>query len=740
MDKDFAQRASEIFEYLNSTQPVEETHFLPIKKNTFVDPALEAAEEEKKLSESHLDVLINSIAENNVEQKPSSDAADSSDDSDEDDHAAAIKPNKITGAQYTEADAPDAAGMEPVKAAIVPVQPQEKAIPTPAPSSQPARPTENLAAELFAPAVPAFTPLTPLTAPAINNQTNANIQPVQIDAVTTLPANSTLRSRATMLQQALSKPANSLVQDSANRSKGLPSITSNNIFQPVISSTSVTDPVSDFSSENGSEAAVPEAPAFSPSSNNKPLNWKEQQQLADSVLQESNQQGETSPTAEQIQLRLFKALSGRPMLSYLGGAPGGKTNVSTLRSVQLKQAQPIQATLGSVSALRAVTLGNSATSNADNEGGGLDAAVITGALAKLRKVERKPVDLPAKENPFELQKRELRATQAAQDAQQLKSQQKIQKGIHNSTNAVEEEPQQIIFETGTVSVNEAATGILRADTSLTTISQPSALYAEIQVQNRMQSVEELTAAIPAVQVPMPSHRTVVYEYPQCSVCSLDIRDVQVFEILEKEMHVSCALCTNCKLPFGEEEVCIVNDKFYHDQCMRCVHCQRNVSEEEFAVSESGQLYCGKHAHLKNTKEIQSIQCNLCCNPIYDDPDIEVAAIGQYYYHISCIRCAHCKLSLIGQRVWPFDGLYYCEQDYLGLFASICQTCNHLIEGQMIQLELPSINPDTQEEYRTKLKFHPHCFNCVRCNNDLTNAGFMWHHNELLCADDYEKFS
>eukprot|EP01115_Flamella_aegyptia_P012971 TRINITY_DN66745_c0_g1_i1.p1 TRINITY_DN66745_c0_g1~~TRINITY_DN66745_c0_g1_i1.p1 ORF type:complete len:150 (+),score=10.71 TRINITY_DN66745_c0_g1_i1:20-469(+) len=125
-------------------------------------------------------------------------------------------------------------------------------------------------------------------------------------------------------------------------------------------------------------------------------------------------------------------------------------------------------------------------------------------------------------------------------------------------------------------------------------------------------------------------------------------------------------------------------------------------------------------------------CNRCKN------QIEYTAINvsgtQNFYCLECFLCTGCNNPLSTRRYKQKDGLPYCSLSCAGLPPEpkyYCKSCDKRIFSSKMTLE-PS-NDDEQPVH-----FHPRCFNCFGCKQNLSLKTHYGIDSEVYCPECYKQ--
>jgi len=81
------------------------------------------------------------------------------------------------------------------------------------------------------------------------------------------------------------------------------------------------------------------------------------------------------------------------------------------------------------------------------------------------------------------------------------------------------------------------------------------------------------------------------------------------------------------------------------------------------------------------------------------------------FHSACFTCDKCSKKLGGSAFIEHENKYYCEKDYMELFAVNCAVCEKPILGMKYAL-------------LDDKKVHNECFKCSKCNNIIEAEYFI----------------
>ncbi|TRY63593.1 hypothetical protein TCAL_12580 [Tigriopus californicus] len=97
-----------------------------------------------------------------------------------------------------------------------------------------------------------------------------------------------------------------------------------------------------------------------------------------------------------------------------------------------------------------------------------------------------------------------------------------------------------------------------------------------------------------------------------------------------------------------------------------------------------------------------------------------------YWHSNCLKCKHCKASLI-DKCFVKNSKIYCKDDFFREFGPRCSACGSTIApSQVIQRAQDYI-------------YHFDCFECAICDRKLETGDeyFLMEDRKLLCREDFE---
>lgn len=120
-------------------------------------------------------------------------------------------------------------------------------------------------------------------------------------------------------------------------------------------------------------------------------------------------------------------------------------------------------------------------------------------------------------------------------------------------------------------------------------------------------------------------------------------------------------------------------------------------------------------------------CHTCEQPIYGP----IVAVKDRKFHPNCFVCESCSQPFNGAKyiIGP-DKNFYCEGDFMDLYAKKCQVCNSVIKSKIIEV----MNGDDN------LSYHSEHFVCVCCGLNLVGRRYKIEEGTLLlhCLKCIEK--
>ncbi|KAJ3014534.1 hypothetical protein HKX48_005096 [Thoreauomyces humboldtii] len=119
-------------------------------------------------------------------------------------------------------------------------------------------------------------------------------------------------------------------------------------------------------------------------------------------------------------------------------------------------------------------------------------------------------------------------------------------------------------------------------------------------------------------------------------------------------------------------------------------------------------------------------CEACSEPVLNDtgPGISYTQEGiQHAYHRHCFKCEQCQTPIKDTSFFMHETKPHCQKCYEDHVLGQCGKCGKGLAG----------TPITKAGDR---KFHPSCFTCSKCNNELQTRYFE-KDGQWFCRGCYE---
>lgn len=206
----------------------------------------------------------------------------------------------------------------------------------------------------------------------------------------------------------------------------------------------------------------------------------------------------------------------------------------------------------------------------------------------------------------------------------------------------------------------------------------------------------------------------------CTKCKKPLDPNRFFEMnglpyCEEDYHkLFSSKCAGCAEPIKDSKKTLhAQGKTWHPEHFCCGHCRKVLDGNKFY--ERDQIaYCEDCYH-----NLFSPRCAGCGQPIKDK---YIFAMGKHW-HPEHFKCDVCTKKLQEDNYYERDGLAYCVDDYLKLFAPKCHACYKPITTEYCVVAL-------------RHDWHPDCFRCKDCNCLLENRDFYEYEGEPYCEEHY----
>ncbi|KAJ3179593.1 hypothetical protein HDU87_002799 [Geranomyces variabilis] len=178
---------------------------------------------------------------------------------------------------------------------------------------------------------------------------------------------------------------------------------------------------------------------------------------------------------------------------------------------------------------------------------------------------------------------------------------------------------------------------------------------------------------------------------------------------------SATPCFACNRPISGASLLALGDRSFHQDCFRCCNdtCKRRLAGLPY-FEMFPDVYCEGCYHEKFGK-----RCAYCEQPIKERL---ISALGKSFHpeHFFCCQCG--KTFGVDEQFMEADGMPYCPEDFMALFAYGCSKCKKPLVGDYITA--------------TGKRFHRECFGCMACKRPLATDGFFEHDGNPYCERDY----
>ncbi|CAO3619929.1 unnamed protein product [Cunninghamella blakesleeana] len=217
---------------------------------------------------------------------------------------------------------------------------------------------------------------------------------------------------------------------------------------------------------------------------------------------------------------------------------------------------------------------------------------------------------------------------------------------------------------------------------------------------------------------------------KCSICRTSLNNYNYKEYHGKiyckqdyqefiQFKPNCATCHQTIEPHQRPTKAF--NKIYHSEHLTCTHCSKPIDELTTGiVKHKKKLYC-----RKDFNQLYLPKCQGCHKAI--EKEIVSSSDGKLKgkWHKHCFHCYTCKHPFPNNTFYIFQNQPYCKQHYHQLNHSLCQSCHLPIEGKCAQT--------TTMDGMIHAKYHPQCFTCYTCHDQITNIYFTDQHHHIYCS-------
>ena len=174
-------------------------------------------------------------------------------------------------------------------------------------------------------------------------------------------------------------------------------------------------------------------------------------------------------------------------------------------------------------------------------------------------------------------------------------------------------------------------------------------------------------------------------------------------------------CNRCGNPCGDDVIYQGNLAF-HTCHFTCRNCNEPL---KVAISVNNEIYCQKCASQVLP------QSNCCC--ICNAPRNKSSVIaGGRCYCKEHFRCATCNKILDIASFRQYNGHFYCQEHCPDEFLPICAGCSRQIIGSKVICAC------------SNNKYHPECFNCIKCGKSLVDQKYTQYEGNPICVSCFKQ--
>ncbi|KAA0725487.1 Transforming growth factor beta-1-induced transcript 1 protein [Triplophysa tibetana] len=261
----------------------------------------------------------------------------------------------------------------------------------------------------------------------------------------------------------------------------------------------------------------------------------------------------------------------------------------------------------------------------------------------------------------------------------------------------------------------------KCDSSSTGAAKPSATSATLELDKLMASLSDFrvqstpTASTTPVSPLTPSIQQTGSSPAATTGGSLD----SMLGLLQSDLSrqgvstSSKGNCSACQKPVVGQVVTALG-RVWHPEHFVCSECECELGNRNF-FEKDGRPYCETDYFT-----LYSPHCAQCNKPILNKM---VTALDKTW-HPECFNCVKCSRSFGDEGFHDREGLQYCQQCFLALFASRCQACSQPI----IENYISALNA----------LWHPQCFVCRECYCPFVNGSFFEFEGQPLCEAHYHQ--
>jgi len=183
--------------------------------------------------------------------------------------------------------------------------------------------------------------------------------------------------------------------------------------------------------------------------------------------------------------------------------------------------------------------------------------------------------------------------------------------------------------------------------------------------------------------------------------------------IDAENPNSRGTCYQCKASILGEVIQAMG-RTYHPEHFMCGNCRDPLGTKNF-YEQNGSPHCEKCF-----QELFCPKCGHCDKPVLDRC---ITALGKKW-HTEHFICTQCLKPFGNSSFFERGGKPYCEEDFYGLFAPKCGSCNTAIKGDCINA--------------LGVQWHPEHFCCTYCQKSFNGGTFFEYGGKPYCETHYHQ--
>lgn len=214
----------------------------------------------------------------------------------------------------------------------------------------------------------------------------------------------------------------------------------------------------------------------------------------------------------------------------------------------------------------------------------------------------------------------------------------------------------------------------------------------------------------------------------CTSCQMELHGKKYREENNKLLCEGCfgtgvaRNCEKCKgsIGIGSKMVTVQGKFSWHNECFICVRCKQSLLGETYYISNTD-LFCSEC----QSDHVIIDQCQGCKNAISSTSTY--IKHKKRCWHPECFKCTICKTWLASGEYYGVDDNPMCKDCFTTKSSRKCTACQEPIVKKGVQHGLAL--------------YHSDCFNCSKCNSNLTNESKVkGDGGKLFCNKCYLKLA